>query len=370
MRQVYRFLLLTTLAAYLIFFLSSPGIPTQQSIALAQSTEANIETVQARLLALTSAVDWRQILLSIETNSEDLILTLTTQIQTLEHQFTNWNERISQFELSLDRKETQVQRGQNQTAAANPIAFLATPTPAAIPTAARTNLGIVLDVHVSLANVRIGPGTNYEIIGRVQAGDRLNDIVEESGGCYKFCCVDGDTPGWLHSSLVTTPQIGAPPSHLNTDPFYQKYLDAGGVPILAPGSVSDEELFRAQAITLGMVTDRPDLLDVLAAQNTRILLYDSERGGLGQLPELADYSGSVVSGVRGETSYGGAAGYGRPAGRLDHGCAVVAAGRRGQPRGQLARRRRLHAAVQTLSPLQRRFNRLSLVGGGRGPPRA
>ena len=85
MRQVYRFLLLTTLAAYLIFFLSSPGIPTQQSIALTQSTEANIESMQARLLALTSVVDWRQILLSIETNSEDLILTLTTQIQTLEH---------------------------------------------------------------------------------------------------------------------------------------------------------------------------------------------------------------------------------------------------------------------------------------------
>ena len=135
----------------------------------------------------------------------------------------------------MDQKEAQVHCAQNQTAGTNPTVFLAAPTPTTIPTAARTNLGIVLDVHVSLANVRIGPGTNYEIIGRVQAGDRLNDIVEESGGCYKFCCVDGYTPGWLHSSLVTTPQIGAPPSHLNTDPFYQKYLDAGGVPILAPG---------------------------------------------------------------------------------------------------------------------------------------
>ena len=105
MRRVYRFLILTTLAAYLIFYLSSPGIPTQQAIALAQSTQANIETVQARLLALTSAVDWRQILLSIETNSADLIFTLTTQIQTLEQQFTHWNERISQFELSLDQKK-------------------------------------------------------------------------------------------------------------------------------------------------------------------------------------------------------------------------------------------------------------------------
>ena len=73
---------------------------------------------------------------------------------------------------------------------------------------------------------------------------------------------------------------GAPPPHLNADPYYQKYLDAGGVPILAPASVSDDELLRAQAITLAMVADRPDLLDVLAAQNTRILLYDREKGGL------------------------------------------------------------------------------------------
>ena len=45
---------------------------------------------------------------------------------------------------------------------------------------------------------------------------------------------------------------------------------------------------------------------MLASQNTRILLYDKEKGGLTQLPEFADYSDSDVSGVFGETSYGGA----------------------------------------------------------------
>ena len=145
---------------------------------------------------------------------------------------------------------------------------------------------------------------NYEIIGNVQEGDRLDDIVEESGGWYRFCCVNGDRLGWLHSSLVTTSLTGALPPHLNADPYYQKYLDAGGVPILAPASVSDDELLRAQAITLAMVADRPGLLDVLAAQNIRILLYDREKGGLTQLPEFFDFSGA--SGLFGETSYGGA----------------------------------------------------------------
>ena len=148
---------------------------------------------------------------------------------------------------------------------------------------------------------------NYDIIGNVQAGDRLVEVVEESSGWYRFCCLDGDTPGWLHSSLVTAYQTGGgPPPHLNADPFYQKYLNAGGIPILAPETVSDEELRRTQATLLGMVADRPDLLDVLASQNTRILLYDRDKGGLSQLPELADDSDSKFSGVFTETSYGGA----------------------------------------------------------------
>ena len=33
---------------------------------------------------------------------------------------------------------------------------------------------------------------NYDIIGNVQAGDRLDEVVEESGGWYRFCCLDGD----------------------------------------------------------------------------------------------------------------------------------------------------------------------------------
>ena len=146
---------------------------------------------------------------------------------------------------------------------------------------------------------------NYDIIGKVQEGDRLAEVVDESGGWYRFCCVDGDTLGWLHSSLVTAYHTGAgPPPHLNAAPYYQKYLNAGGIPILAPESVPDAELRRAQATLFGMVADRPDLLDVLASQNTRILLYDRDKGGPSQLPEFADDADSKFSGVFAETSYG------------------------------------------------------------------
>ena len=200
-------------------------------------------------MALPTVLDWRNIRFGNETSAEDLILTLETNIQALVQQFANRNETRNQVESSSDQNEAQVHRSQKATA---------TPTPTAIPTPTRITIDKVLVVHVELGNVRTGPGMNYDIIGNVQAGDRLDEVVEESGGWYRFCCLDGDKPGWLHSSLVTAYHTGGgPPSHLNADPYYQKYLNASGIPILAPESVPDEELRRTQATLLGMVADRP-----------------------------------------------------------------------------------------------------------------
>jgi len=302
MRRLFRFALLTTLAIYLAiyltFYLSGPKISLQQSTALAQHTKANLETVENQLVALTTALSWRIIGLIEEISVEDWTHTLDTKLQELVQQFANRNDNKSQADSSSDQNEAQVSRSQEETAS---------PTPTAIPTPTRITIGKVLVVHVQLGNVRTGPGMDYDIIGKVQEGDRLVEVVDESGGWYRFCCVDGDTLGWLHSSLVTAHHTGGgPPPHLNADPYYQKYLDAGGIPILAPESVPNEELRRAQATLFGMVADRPDLLDVLVSQNTRILLYDRDKGGLSQLPEFADYSDSDYAGVWGETSYGGA----------------------------------------------------------------
>ncbi len=298
MRRLVRFALLTALAIYLTLYLSSPTISIQQSTALTQNTKANIETIANRLLALPTVLDWKNIKLGYETRAEDLIHTFETNMQALVLEFVDRDQTANHVESSSDQNEAQVQRSQMETASP-------TPTPVPIPT--RITIDKVLVVHVELGNVRTGPGMNYDIIGNVQAGDRLDEVVEESGGWYRFCCLDGDTPGWLHSSLVNAYHTGSgPPSHLNADPYYQKYLDAAGIPILAPETVPDEELRRTQATLLAMVADRPDLLDVLASQNTRILLYDRQRGGLAQLPEFADSSNSNYAGVWGETSYGGA----------------------------------------------------------------
>lgn len=298
MRRLFRFLLLTALAVYMTFYLSGPKISAQQSFAIAQNTAENLKIIENRFLALTSALDWRNIGFNDEPGAAVWILALVTQIQTQQQKFTVGNDRRNQVESSSDQDEAQVRTSPKETAGT---------TPTVVPTPTRITIDKVLVVHVQLGNVRTGPGMNYDIIGKVQEGDRLVEVVDEAGGWYRFCCVDGDRLGWLHSSLVTAYQTGGgPPAHLNADPYYQKYVDAGGIPILAPESVSDEELRRTQATLFGMVADRPDLLDLLASQNTRILLYDRDKGGLAQLPEFADYSGSNVSGLFGETSYGGA----------------------------------------------------------------
>ena len=165
-------------------------------------------------------MDWRNIRFGKETSAEDLILTLETKIQELVQQFVNRYETRNQVESSSDQNEAQVHRSQKATA---------TPTPTAIPTPTRITIDKVLVVHVELGNVRTGPGMNYDIIGKVQAGDRLDEVVEESGEWYRYCCLEGDKPGWLHRSLVTAYQTGgAAAPHLNADPYYQKVPECRG----------------------------------------------------------------------------------------------------------------------------------------------
>lgn len=71
MRRLFRFLLLTALAVYMTFYLSGPRISAQQSIAIAQNTEANLKIIENRFLALTSALDWRNIGFNNEPGAAD-----------------------------------------------------------------------------------------------------------------------------------------------------------------------------------------------------------------------------------------------------------------------------------------------------------
>lgn len=54
-----------------------------------------------------------------------------------------------------------------------------------------------------------------------------------------------------------TSEITTPPASLGLDPFYKKYLDASGIPVISSGDVSDQALKNARDIVKDMVKDLP-----------------------------------------------------------------------------------------------------------------
>jgi hypothetical protein len=74
-----------------------------------------------------------------------------------------------------------------------------------------------------------------------------------------------------HAPFATCNAIPSkPPSALGLDPFYVKYLDGHGTPVVSSAKVSDEALVRACQITGNMVSLREDLRRALATSNHRV----------------------------------------------------------------------------------------------------
>ena len=59
---------------------------------------------------------------------------------------------------------------------------------------------------------------------------------------------------------------------LNLSPFYQKYIDAGGLPVLGSTNVSDYALLEARWLLLHMLSHRPEILPVMATNRARFVV--------------------------------------------------------------------------------------------------
>lgn len=64
--------------------------------------------------------------------------------------------------------------------------------------------------------------------------------------------------------------ISSPPPALNLDPFYKKYTDALGIPIVSSEKVPDAALLVARDITIHMLSKRPDLREAMIARKMRV----------------------------------------------------------------------------------------------------
>ena len=95
----------------------------------------------------------------------------------------------------------------------------------------------------------------------------------------------------LTPTLTPTPtphrDLPPPPASLGLDRYYRKYIDAGGIPVVAPPDVPDLHLYHARDIINAMLSHRPDLRATMTANRFRVVIYkhDGCRGPY-QTPEL------------------------------------------------------------------------------------
>ena len=79
----------------------------------------------------------------------------------------------------------------------------------------------------------------------------------------------------------TAIHLASPPAALGMDPFYEQYIDVGGVPVVSSADVPDEALVSVAQMLAEMLTHRPDLLGDIAG-------FPSHVAVLGQDEEIAD----------------------------------------------------------------------------------
>ena len=81
-------------------------------------------------------------------------------------------------------------------------------------------------------------------------------------------------------AAVVTPRYPPPPPSLGLDMLYQKYLETNGVAVVAPSEVSDVKMAQTQEVITGILSNRPDLLRTMAANNMIIFVESDDIRGI------------------------------------------------------------------------------------------
>jgi hypothetical protein len=84
----------------------------------------------------------------------------------------------------------------------------------------------------------------------------------------------------------------------NLDPFYQKYADANGLPVISSLSPADEALERACELVIDMVSTRPDVLQALIANRIRFAIIGEDEL-TNDIPEYSYLPDSINDRARG-----------------------------------------------------------------------
>ncbi|WP_243347341.1 glycoside hydrolase family 97 catalytic domain-containing protein [Parabacteroides sp. FAFU027] len=81
-------------------------------------------------------------------------------------------------------------------------------------------------------------------------------------------------------------KVTAVPQSLHLYPFYKKYLDAGGMPVVSSHQVSDKALYKAREIIMGMLSKRKDIARYMIGKGCRVMVIGANE----QVCELPEYA--------------------------------------------------------------------------------
>ena len=83
------------------------------------------------------------------------------------------------------------------------------------------------------------------------------------------------------------PHVTAPPAELKLDPFYKKYVDAAGIPVVSSDKVPDRALLGAREIVIHMLSQRDDVRGAIVKNQVRVAIMSKDEVTT-DIPEHAD----------------------------------------------------------------------------------
>ena len=165
--------------------------------------------------------------------------------------------------------------------AAEPSPFTGTPTNADIE--ARDNLVQAQEALLNTYRCRFDIDTEIVPGGCIDGAAAPVEETEKEGTEGEGTEGEG-TEG--EGTDDSEPVLGPPPAELGFDPFYQKYLDANGLPIVTSAAVPDRALYQTRNIIFEMLANRPDILEALAESGMHVTMM-AEGTVITQIPEFS-----------------------------------------------------------------------------------